>query len=121
MSFFDRETFEKIQNLRFFVYLRKSSEDNEDKQMRSIEGQLEDIEEFILKRFNIKPVHIYNERKSAFKTGRADFNEMLDRIEAGEANAVIVWHPNRISRNYQDGGRFTQLMSDGKVKMVITC
>jgi DNA invertase Pin-like site-specific DNA recombinase len=121
MSFFDRETLEKIQGLRFFVYLRKSSEDNEDKQMRSIEGQLEDIQELILARFSIKPIYIYQEKKSAFKTGRPFFDEMLGRIEAGDADGVIVWHPNRIARNYQDGGRFVQLMSDGLIKMLVTC
>lgn len=121
MAFFDKETYERIQSIRFFIYARKSSEDNEDKQMRSIEGQLEDIKEFVMQRFNPKIVGIYQERKSAFKTGRPDYNEMLDRIEMGEAEGVIIWHPNRIARNYQDGGRFVQLMSDGKIKMVITC
>lgn len=121
MAFFDRETLERIKLIKFFVYLRRSSEDNEDKQILSIEGQLLDITEYILKRFNIKPVFIYEEKKSAFKVGRPSFNEMLGRIEAGEANGLIVWHPNRIARNYQDGGRFTQLMSDGKIRMVLTC
>lgn len=121
MAYFDKETIDKVQRLRFFVYLRRSSEDNEDKQLKSTEGQLDDIKEYILGRFNIEPVFIYEEKRSAFKIGRPDFNNMLDRIEAGEAEGVIVWHPNRIARNYQDGGRFTQLMSDGKIKMVITC
>lgn len=121
MAYFDGETIEKIKRLRFFVYVRKSTEDNEDKQMRSIEGQLVDIQELVLQRFNIKVVDIYKESQSAFKVGRTFFNEMLDRIEAGEGNGVIVWHPNRIARNYLDGGRFVHLMSEGKIKMVITC
>src|SRR6185312_16814252 len=67
-----------------------------------------------------KTIPIFDEHQSAFKMGRPKFQALIDLIEKGEVNAVMVWHPNRIARNYADGGRFTQLMSDGKLKLVIT-
>lgn len=63
---------------------------------------------------------IYKESRSAFETGRPDFNDSIDLIESGKADAYLVWHSNRISRNYLDGGKFVQLMSDGKLKLVLT-
>src|SRR4030066_1901828 len=110
-----------IKSLHFIEYLRKSSEDNEDKQIRSIDRQIDDLSEFI-NRYGIKKniVEVFKEERSAFKTGRPDFNQMMDLLESGEADAVIVWHPNRIARNYEDGGRFVQLISNSKLKLVIT-
>lgn len=123
MSFINQELLSEIQDMKFFIYLRKSSEDNEDKQLRSIDGQFDDITSEIVNRYNLKNnvLHIYKEEKSAFKVGRVYFNEMMDRIEAGEASGIITWHANRLGRNYQDAGRFVQLMSDGKIKMVLSC
>src|SRR3990167_4527424 len=122
MSYLTKELLDQIKNIKFFEYLRKSSEDNEDRQVRSIPGQRTDIEVQLINNYNldvIKP-H-YEESKTAFKEGRPYFNEMLTRIKNGEAQGVIAWHPNRLARNYGDGGNFVQLMSDGKIKYVLTC
>ena len=29
---------------------------------------------------------------------------MMRRIEAGEAQGIIAWHPDRLARNSMDGG-----------------
>jgi DNA invertase Pin-like site-specific DNA recombinase len=44
------------------------------------------------------------------------FNAMLDRIEAGEAEGIIAWHPDRLARNMVDGGRIIHLIDTGKLK-----
>ena len=43
------------------------------------------------------------------------FNEMMDRIEAGEADGIIAWHPDRLSRNGVDGGRIMYALDTGKL------
>lgn len=120
MAFFDNQTVILIKSLKFGAYLRRSSQDNEDKQMRSIEGQEQDLKEDVIHRFGLRNVHFFKESQSAFKEGRPYFDEMIQAIESGDINAVMVWHPNRIARNYADGGRFVQLLSDGKLKLVLT-
>ena len=127
MAYLDKETLEKIKGCKFFVYLRKSSEDSEDRQIASIPRQTHEVEEQLIKKYSLKIVrasgdkHYFEESQSAFKEGRPDFNEMLQRIRSGEADGVIVWHVNRLARNYGDGGKFTQMVMDGKIKIVISC
>src|SRR5258708_37860879 len=110
MAFLNYDLQQQLLLLRFIIYLRKSTEDNEDKQMRSTKGQFEDIMEQIIKRFslNINNMLILEEHKSAFKPGREKFNNMIGLIESGERNGIISWHPNRDARNYQDGGKLVQ-------------
>ncbi|MBI4080438.1 MAG: recombinase family protein, partial [Candidatus Levybacteria bacterium] len=120
MSYLTKETIEQTKNITFIVYLRKSSDDNRDTQVRSLPGQRMDVDEMI-KKNNLKVIKPYlEESQTAFKKGRPRFNEMLQRLESGEAQGVIVWHPNRIARNYGDGGRFVQAMSEGHIKLVFT-
>src|SRR3989344_8073634 len=120
MAFYDNQTVDLIKSLKFAEYLRRSSQDNEDKQMRSIEGQEQDLKEDVINRFKIKIARVFKESQSAFKEGRPEFEQLIQMIENGEINAVMVWHPNRIARNYSDGGQFVQLLSDGKLKLVLT-
>lgn len=122
MSYLTKESLDQIKQVKFFVYLRKSSEDNEDRQVRSIPGQRKDVEEQLIDKYGLHTVKPYfEESQSAFKEDRPDFNDMLDRIKDGEAQGVIVWHPNRLARNYGDGGRFVQAMLNGKITIVLTC
>jgi site-specific DNA recombinase len=44
------------------------------------------------------------------------FDEMLKRIERGEADGIIAWHPDRLARNSIDGGRIIYLLDNGKLK-----
>ena len=120
MAFFDYDLKERLKQYDFGDYFRRSSEDNEDKQVRSIEGQQEDIAELIEKLGLPNVYHYPPESKSAFKKGRPIFNQIMKDIEKGIINALIVWHANRISRNYGDGGDFVQLMAEGKLKIVLT-
>ncbi len=106
------------QTIKYFIYCRKSSEE-EDRQILSLDAQKRELEEFATKS-NLLIVDIFTESQSAFKTGRPIYSEMLSRIEKGEANAVICWQPNRISRNPKDGGEFIYMMDLGFIKELRT-
>src|SRR3990167_9270846 len=97
--------------LKYFVYCRRSEED-EKRQILSLEAQLRELKDFSRK-CSLHIVDILQESKSARKPGRNIFNNMLSRIENGEANAVLVWQINRIARNHKDGGNFIQFITDG--------
>ena len=99
------------QKVRYFIYARKST-DVEDKQVRSIEDQLIELRAFA-KTNDLEIVDVLIEKQSAKIPGRPVFNEMLSRIEAGEASGVLSWHPDRLARNSIDGGQLIYLLDSG--------
>src|SRR4028119_1400172 len=40
---------------------------------------------------------------------------MLKRLEKGEAQGIIAWHPDRLARNSVDGGRIIYDLDQGKL------
>jgi len=90
-----------ITSQKFFLYARKST-DVEDKQVRSIEDQIAELRAFA-KQENLNVVDIFIEKQSAKIPGRPIFNEMLSKIENGEANGILAWHADRLTRNSVDG------------------
>lgn len=98
--------------MKYFIYCRKSSE-AEDRQVMSIESQLSTLQRTFANRPDIIVIDIYQEAFSAKAPGRAIFNEMLVRIERGEAEGIIAWAPDRLARNSIDGGRIIYLLDRG--------
>ena len=99
---------------KFFIYARKSTDDA-DRQLRSIEDQLAETRELAAKH-NLDVVDVLLEKQSAKKPGRPIFNQMLERIEKGEASGIIAWHPDRLARNMLDGGRIIHMVDTGAIK-----
>ncbi len=91
-----------------FVYCRKSSE-QEDRQVLSLDSQEVELIK-VVKANNLDVVHTYKESGSAHVIGRKCFNEMLSRIENGEAQGIVVWDESRIARNSLDGGKVIYMM-----------
>ena len=98
---------------KFFLYARKST-DVEDKQVLSIEAQITELRAFA-KNERLSVVEELIEKQSAKIPGRPIFNAMLDRIERGEANGIISWHPDRLARNSMDGGKIIYLLDCGHI------
>ena len=98
---------------KYFLYARKSTEDD-DKQVMSIEAQLFELKEYA-RRENISVKEIFTESKSAKIPGREQFAKMMDKIEKGEANGILAWHPDRLARNSIDGGKIIYLVDTGKI------
>ncbi len=97
----------------YFLYARKST-DVEDKQIMSIDAQLFELRQ-LAAREHLTIVDELIEKQSAKIPGRVVFNEMLARIEAGEASGILSWHPDRLARNSIDGGRLIYLLDTGKL------
>ncbi len=98
---------------KFFIYTRKST-DTEDRQVRSISDQLAELKELAVKE-QIDVVNVFVEKQTAKTPGRPVFNEMLLRIEQGEANGILAWHPDRLARNSVDGGKIIYLLDTEKL------
>lgn len=99
--------------IKYFIYCRKSSED-EERQVLSIEAQLVELREFA-KQNNLFIVREYTESKTAKEPGREIFNQMLSEIEEGNAEGILAWNPDRLARNSIDGGRVIYLVDIGKI------
>ena len=98
---------------KFFLYARKST-DVEDKQARSIEDQITELRAFA-RQENLNVVEEFIEKQSAKIPGRPIFGEMIKRIEHGEANGILAWHPDRLARNSVDGGQIIYLIDCGRI------
>ncbi len=104
-------------HIRYFLYVRKSSEDDE-RQIQSIESQITKAKE-LAQDLNLKIVKTFTESKTAKEPFvRPIFTDMMDRIENGEADGIICWEVNRLSRNPIDSGRISWLLQRSILKSV---
>ena len=101
-------------------YNRKSSE-SEDKQMLSIQSQIDEAER--IREYHKLPEFIatFRESKSA-KTEfvRPEFSQMMAMNDRGEIDAIVCWKPDRLARNMTEGGKIIDRLSSGKLKAIIT-
>jgi site-specific DNA recombinase len=103
-----------MKTLKYFLYARKSTED-EERQVMSIEAQLSELEEYA-KREKIQIAERFIESKSAKAPGRPVFNRMVEKIYAsGEPVGILAWHPDRLARNSVDGGQVIYLIDIQKI------
>lgn len=94
--------------MRYFLYARKST-DTEDKQVLSIEAQLSELHA-LARRDDLDVVAEFVEKRSAKKPGRPVFEEMMRRVERREAQGILCWKIDRLSRNPVDSGRVSWLL-----------
>ncbi len=97
----------------YFLYARKST-DVEDKQVLSIEAQLAELRNYA-KTENLSIIEEIVEKQSAKSPGRPLFNDMISRLEHGEANGIVSWNPDRLARNSVDGGKIIYLLDTGRI------
>ena len=110
-----------LEQLKYGLYARKSNE-SEDKQIASLDDQLETMTEIAEAReYRIVKKAIYKESKSAkIPDQRIKFDELIEQIEKGNINAILTYKSNRLARNPKESGVIQQLMFDGKLKAIIT-
>ena len=105
--------------IKYFLYARKSSE-SEDRQVQSIDDQIRLLKD-LANNSNLKVVNVFIESKSAKKpNNRPIFEEMMNEIENGEADGILCWQINRLSRNPIDSARVQWLLQQGVLKSVQT-
>ena len=105
--------------IKYFLYARKSSE-SEDRQVQSIDDQVNRLKK-LANDLNLDIKKTYTEAKSAKKPNdRPVFDEMIRRIENGEADGILCWHLNRLSRNPIDSGKLSWLLQQKILKSIQT-
>jgi site-specific DNA recombinase len=109
------------QDIKYVVYLRKSSEENSDKQLKSIGDQFQDIKERVLDLNKITNYDVIEEEHSA-KTSdtRTKFKDMIASLYAGQYQGLIAWHPDRLARNMKEAGEVIDMLDKGFIKAAQT-
>ena len=97
-------------NCKYFLYVRKSSE-SEDRQIQSIEDQIGVLKKLANER-QLTVVDELIEAKSAKAPGRPVFDDMIERIKKGEAQGIITWKLDRLSRNPIDSGTISYMLQE---------
>ena len=98
---------------KYFLYARKSSEDDEH-QLLSIDAQLKEVREFA-KKEGLNVAKEFVETRTAKTPGRPVFDAMLQEVELGDVCGLLAWHPDRLARNSIDGGRVIYFLDIGKL------
>ncbi len=97
---------------KYCLYARKSTEQDE-KQALSIESQVKEMLA-IAEKEELEVIDIRRESHSAKDSGqRPVFKEILEDIRRERFNGILVWHPDRLSRNAGDLGSMVDLMDQG--------
>ena len=106
-----------INKIKYILYARKSSE-SEDRQVQSIESQIDELKR-LAKREGLQIVgEPLSESKSAKKPGREIFNQMIERINQGEAQGILCWKIDRLARNPIDGAIIQWNLQQGVIKHI---
>ena len=106
------------QSITYFNYNRKSTND-EERQVLSLDAQTREMRE-LAKREHLVVADKIDESRTAKEPGRPLFNKMLDRIERGEANGILVWDVDRLYRNPVDEGRVRWMLQRGIIASIRT-
>jgi DNA invertase Pin-like site-specific DNA recombinase len=97
--------------IKYFAYLRKSTEE-EERQVLSIITQKEKIAE----EFGDFDIEFIEETRSAFLPyNRSAFADMIDRMKRGDRRGLVAWHPDRLSRNEIDAATVTYMIRTGQI------
>lgn len=106
-------------DLTYFLYARKSSE-NEDRQVQSIDDQVKRLRELAQTMgLNIKEV-LTEARSAKTPDSRPVFADMIARLENGDAQGILCWQINRLSRNPIDSARIQWLLQRWVIKEIQT-
>ena len=105
--------------MRYILYARKSTEDK-GRQILSLESQITEMTR-LAENLDLKIVKIFQESKSAKKPdNRPLFAQMIKMLERGEAEGILCWKIDRLSRNPIDSGMIQWLMQQGNIKAIQT-
>src|SRR5271157_5035887 len=100
--------------IKYFLYRRKSTDEN-DRQILSLESQEKEVARHFGEKLQI--IKLPEESVSAFEPyKRPVFADMLERIRKGEAQGIVAYHPDRLSRNVLEGAQIIYLIDQGIIK-----
>ncbi len=104
--------------LTYIAYYRKSTESDE-RQVQSIPDQKDWASKVVIEQQLVIATH-HEESRSARTLGRPMFEEVMQALEEGKADALIAYDASRLARNAMDGARIINLLDTGKLRLIVT-
>lgn len=105
--------------LKYCLYARKSSEDDE-RQALSIDSQIKEMN-LVAQSEGLAITEIRRESHSAKASGtRPVFSQLIQDVRKGLFQGILTWAPDRLSRNAGDLGSIVDLMDNGYLKEIRT-
>ncbi len=104
--------------MKYILYCRKSTE-SEDRQVLSLDSQEKELMDIATKS-NLNVIKTFKESRSAKTAGRPIFNEVIQMISSGKADAILCWKLDRLARNFLDGGLIMDMLQRGVIKEIRT-
>ncbi|OYR71583.1 recombinase family protein [Halorubrum ezzemoulense] len=97
------------------AYVRRSTDDQTDSH------QLEAIRDWATSHdIDIADIDIFSEQASGADSEREAFGELVDEVEAGEFDTVVVWEISRIARRGLDAQRFFAACEESDTVIEVT-
>lgn len=105
----------KKETISYLVYARKSMESSE-RQIQSIDDQIA-----IAMGYGLKIVDVISEAKSGkLPYKRKGFDELVRRLKKGEAQGIICWKLDRLSRNPEEAGIIMGMLQRSEIQHIKT-
>ena len=102
------------------LYARRSTSDRDERQVQSIEDQVR-LMRAKAKQENLTIAQELTESQSAKAPhNRPQFEQMLRLLDAGEADAILCWHLNRLFRNSVDMAAIQWRLQKGVIRRIVT-
>ena len=100
------------------LYERLSRDDGEDSTSNSIQNQRHLLEDFA-ERNNLRPYrHIQDDGFSGTSWSRPGWQEIIDEIEAGHVNTLVVKNLDRMGRDYLRVGLYLEQFREKDVRLI---
>lgn len=112
----------EIQTVRCAIYTRKSTSEGLDSAFNSLDAQREAAEAYIASQkhmgWTVIPNRYDDGGFSGGSTERPGLQQLLDDIEAGTTDCVVVYKVDRLSRSLLDFARIMKLFEDKNIHFV---
>ncbi len=99
--------------LKYAIYARKSTIGDE-RQEHSISDQIDLCLKHCVEQEGLNVVEIISEKGSAKEPDiRPKFTSLIEKLKNGKLDAIISYHPDRLSRNMKEAGELIDLLDKG--------
>ncbi|MFN8140429.1 MAG: recombinase family protein [Fimbriimonadales bacterium] len=106
--------------MRYGIYARKSSEEDE-RQQASLPDQIAALQEKFGQRTDMQIVRVLEEARSAKEPNtRPVFAELIKLLDRGEIDGILCWSIDRLSRNPVDSGLIAWQLQKNIIKSIRT-
>ena len=100
------------------LYERLSRDDGDDKESNSISTQKSLLEEYAKNNGLPNPTHFTDDGISGTRFDRPGFMAMMDEVEAGRVECIVVKDMSRLGRDYLKVGQIMELLRQKNVRLV---